>query len=41
LIDTRRKMGGGDLRVGLQIVGGIVGGAKGADAELGENTLHR
>lgn len=36
-IDARGEMGCGDLRVGLKIVGGIVGGAEDADAELRED----
>ena len=38
-VDTRGQMGRGNLGVGLQIVGGVIGGAEGTHPELGENSL--
>jgi hypothetical protein len=39
-INASGEMGCGDLRVVLEIVGGIVGGAEGADAEPCKDSLH-
>src|SRR5208283_4104121 len=38
-VDTRGQLGRGNLGVGLQIVGGVVGGAEGTHPEFGENSL--
>ena len=39
-VDARGEMGCRDLRMVLEIVGGIVGGAESADAKLREDSLH-